>query len=448
MYPLLLLATLSGCRPDDPKSVLESGRVDVPVTAPRNVLMLSLDTFRRTAMGRYGGGADTPFLDGLAEEGIALDQHQTCSAWTYPGFTCALTGQMPYHFGIMPIIGRPLEEMPPLPEGTETLATRLAASGYQTSLINTNDHLGPYHGLDAGYGWYEILPDGDPATRVPADADAVVDHALARLRGGGVDPARPWMMHLHFIDPHAPHAPPEAYRGMLEGRPALPWDLTTVDGQVVYMRERDSLDEATRAEADLQIRLLYEAEIRFLDDQIGRLLAEMDAEGWLEETTVVVFNDHGEQFWERGLLGHGKFLYAEENDGVLLFWWKGVAPMAWSGGTSSLDLLPTLLSFLGLPVPEELPGHVAGHAPELRPRLGVVWDGGEAPAQTVTVGEQKLMYGWDGAIGLYARDTDPLELSNRYVPGDPSLEPMWRIMRSEVGKLRPAVQGYTPQGLP
>lgn len=406
-----------------------------------NVLMLSIDTLRRDALGRYGG-TETPVLDGLAARGVVMERHQTCSAWTYPGVACSLTGQLLYHFGFMPRIGTPGAEMPVLPEGTQTIATRLQASGVQTILLSTSDHLGLYHNTGMGYDLQERLDGGINGAQI------AVDRALEVARGPMLDRARPWLLHLHVKDPHAVYEPPAAYRGALEGRMALPWDLATSEGQAQFFREEHSLSAELREEARLQLRLLYDGEVRFMDAELGRLMAGLEGEGLMENTLVVVWNDHGEQFWEHADQGHDTSLHFAENDGVLIFAGAGLEPLAWTQGTTSLDLLPTMLHIFGLPDDDALPGYRIGMAPSDRPRIGALWPRGKAPTQSVTLGEDKLIYRWDGYLEFYQRDRDPTERRNVYDDAPPALEQMQQLLREEVEKMRPAVDGYTPIGLP
>lgn len=66
---------------------------------PRHLLMISIDTLRRDQLTRYGGHGNMPFLDGLLDEGVALDDHVACSNWTLHSTVCAMTGTYPELWG-------------------------------------------------------------------------------------------------------------------------------------------------------------------------------------------------------------------------------------------------------------------------------------------------------------------------------------------------------------
>ena len=203
-----------------------------------------------------------------------------------------------------------------------------------------------------------------------------------------------------------------------------------------------------RKEARAQLRLLYRGEIRYLDDEIRRLMETAEAEGLLSDALIVFWNDHGEQLWEHGERGHNNSLYAEENDGFLWFSGSDVEPVAWEDGTSSVDLLPTLLGFLGLEIPGGLRGVQLGDAEPERARLGVFWPPHDPPMQSVTIAETKLIYSWNGHHEAYRRGQDPGEQVDAYDPRDPIQAAEWEIIRAEAERMQPAVDGYRPHGIP
>ena len=415
-----------------------------PATVPiaKNLLMISIDTLRRDVIGRYGGGDDTPFLDELAGRGLALDRHDTCSAWTFPGSICAMSGRPPYYFGAMPRVdvGEGAEGTVPLPADAETLAVRLSAAGFQSLLTTTNLWIGPQTNLSIGYDRTVGSQD--------AQAGPQLDATLSLMEDGVIDLERPWFAHVHLRDPHSPYAPPASYLGELEGREALPWDLGTEKGFTDFQRARRSLSAEELAEAIVQIKIRYEGEVRYMDQEIRRFFTALEEKGLLTNTLVVVWSDHGEQFNEHGGFAHNNNLNVEENAGIALFSGPNVPATAWTGATTSIDLVPTILSLLGLPVPAELPGVVAGQATDDRPRTGVLWPTGLPPIQSVNIGTGKLIYHWWGRAGFYDRATDPEERTDIYDLQRADVQRAWEVMRAEVAALQPYVPEETPKGMP
>ena len=408
------------------------------VRAPsgQNLLMISIDTLRRTALGRYGGGGDTPYLDELAARSLALDRHQSCSAWTYPSVICAITGQFPHSLGFMPL-PTSMEDQPSLPSGTTTLAGVLVEGGYQTTLVTTSMWLSSAMDLDVGYQTEERV-----FNRTAAEVRAAVERVAAEQSA-----ARPWMIHAHFRDPHGPYEAPESYLKALEGRPELAWDLSTTEGEHAYQQQRANESEATRQEADQQMRIRYLAEVRYLDDELAAMMSTLEAGGHLDNTLVVVWSDHGEQFWEHDDFQHNRSLHAEENDAIFFISGPDVAAEAWTGPTSGVDIVPTVLQHLGQPIPTALAGCPVNKAEEDRPRFSVR-QSSDAVTQAVTVGRQKLIYDWSGSFLRFDRESDPEELLDLYQAGGEEEAALWRHLKPEVAALQQVLPKETPQGMP
>lgn len=151
------------------------------------------------------------------------------------------------------------------------------------------------------------------------------------------------------------------------------WACTT-DPIVV---ERPPVESLARA------RLAYRGELRYFDDTLAGLWADLDGRGLLDDTLVVFFTDHGEQQMERGVLDHGFELYAEENRSVAGFWAKTLVPGTWTGPTLHTDLPVTVLGLLGLP-------STGTGIP-----LGQALDHG-VPQLSIVRGDRQLHQDWDG----------------------------------------------------
>jgi len=432
MFPPLLLLTLStGCvAPDEPS--LPEGALRFAGGPPRRLLMLSIDTLRRDAVGRYGsaGESDTPFLDGLIGGGVALDDHVSCSSWTYPSMLCALSGRSTTDIGFEPLhdpAGEPL----PLPDGqVELLADQLGRAGFDTALVSTNPFIHDSFGMTSGYR-QRVLDTS-------LDAAGVVDHGLDLL--DGVDRER-WLLHLHFVDPHSPYDPPEAYLDGLDDLPPIGVDLTSYPAVEALADTWTSLppDEVDAIEAHARLR--YAGLARYVDDQIARLFSELDASGALDGTLVWLMTDHGEQFWEHDALGHGVSLYREENAAVAVFWSPDLIPGVWSSPTTHADLLPTALTALELDL---LPttGAPVGYAPPSRPLLAQIYQRG-VTRQAVIQGGDKLIFDWAGIWWLYTVG-DPGETRNHITEDPVRAAELWALLRPETEALQALYPDYAP----
>ena len=143
--------TETGTKPVGPQSVLQ---FDGP--APTNLVIISLDTTRRDYVGRYGKNGNTPNLDRILAEGVALDQHRSCSSWTAPSMTCVTTGFDPFALDWWPWSGD--ERVSGFDPDVPTLARMLRfQNGMYTSLVTSNPIFGPIFNLDAGFDETRVL---------------------------------------------------------------------------------------------------------------------------------------------------------------------------------------------------------------------------------------------------------------------------------------------------
>lgn len=399
---------------------------------PANLLVISIDTVQRAQLDRYSGLVSTPFLDGLVDASVVMDDLHACSAWTLPGISCASAGVRPEELGVLPHISRD-GVTGDLPDGTPTLAGELRAAGFQTSLVAANVYF-TSPPIAAGYDT-SVVEGGEFANWVTNQAIPAAE-ALA-----GADH---WMLHVHYLDPHLPYNPPEQYLGELEGRAALDYDLSSTPGMHELVDAWSTLDDATQAEVRAQLQIRYRGELSYVDDEVSRLWDALDAAGMLDDTLVLIWTDHGEQIFEHGSSGHAGSLYAEENDAFAAWWASGLAPVAWGEPTTQEDILPTTLVALGLSVPEGVSGSAAGLAPEDRPRFATLWQSGHAPAQAVQVGQKELIYEWEGPKRFFRRGHDPGQTENVYSPTDPDVIALWELLTPEVERVQAIATDETP----
>jgi len=403
---------------------------------PTNLLVISVDTLRRDAMGAYTGDGDTPTLDGLAAEGVLLTHHRTCSSWTYPGIICAMTGKTSEALGFAATVPDRTEDVVLVPTGTQTQASVLQALGYQTLLVSSNGYLAAGTGMIQGFtdAW---LGNGFPAAAITTEALDLVDSDL--------DLGQPWMLHVHYIDPHSPYDPPDEYLTGIEDLPEISYDLSTEEGTNEATNAYDSLDAETQAAVLAHMQLRYAGEVRYVDDQIAALMSALDERGALDDTLVLFWADHGEQLFEHGGRGHATSLFGEETDGAAFFWARGMTPGTWDGLTTSQDLAPTALSLMGVVPPEPMDGVVVGTRPEDTPIFAILTHNGRPPVQTVAVGDEKLVYTWSGKKAFFRRDSDPGEQDDVYAAADPDVIALWDLLSPEVAALEPLIGDWTPE---
>jgi len=361
---------------------------------PTNVLVLSLDTLRPELLGRYTGTDDTPVLDALLAGGVVLEDHQSCSDWTFAAMVCAQAGARGVDLGFAPV--RNNQSFTRLPDDVPLVSEHLSERGYQTAVVTSNSNFSPDVGLVRGFDEIRHL-SGAAATWVTEETLQAAD---------ALDPTRPWYLHAHYLDPHTPYNPPEEFIGELEGE--IDFDLNLRDGYRALSAHWYDLPADEQSLVLSHLRERYLAEYRYMDRQIGVLLEALESRGMLDDTLVIVFSDHGEQFWEHGAFGHGNSLHGEELAALAAFSAPGLPPATWDGPTRIEDIWPTAFEALGLPIPAGFDGVTAGLRGDdaLRRSLRVHKDGVSQSAESDGL---KLMYWWTGDWELYQVNADAAE---------------------------------------
>jgi arylsulfatase A-like enzyme len=331
--------------------------------AIERVVLVSIDTLRPDHLGAYGYARPTsPVLDALAARGVLFEDASSPSPWTLPAHASLLTGLYPGRHGVK---GHDRY----LPAAVPTLASLLGRAGWTTAAVVNSHNLGPRFGLDRGFQQFlyveEVAAQRAPTTRL-------VDQALAWLRRHR---DRPFFLFLHSYDVHSDYASlPEHERAFASPYDG-PADGTTA--QLIAFREGRVRLSARDAPHLVD---LYDAGIRQMDAELGRLLSALSAEGLAEGTLLVVTSDHGEEFFEHGGVLHGCTQYEEVVRVPLVVSGPGVAAgRRVAVPASLLDVMPTVLGRLGVAFPPGLDGE----------DLGGLLSGGARPglAERVLFGE-------------------------------------------------------------
>lgn len=333
-----------GCAPSGP-------------SAPPNVVLVVIDTLRADHLGSYGHTrAQTPRLDEFAARGTRFRMARATSSWTLPSTASILNGRYPAEHGA--------ERMTlTLNEKQLMMAEMLTAAGYDTAGFSANAAVvTPASGFAQGFARFDVLerrgdqsgPDpvwpssGQKPAAPDATADVVTDAALGWVSSRGAA-SRPYFLYVHYFDPHASYSPPRAYAERFGVRPDDP--LRGPEQALVMLKKTLSAPELAT------LRALYDAEIAFLDREVGRLLDGLGF-GRTRDTVFVITADHGEEFGEHGHMQHTKTLYEEVLHVPLLI---GGGDLL--GGqvvdvpVSLVSIFPTIAELARVVPPSGLPGH-------------------------------------------------------------------------------------------
>ncbi len=265
-----------------------------------NVLLVSIDSLRADHLGSYGYERDTsPTIDRLAREGVLFENAISPASWTVPAHMTLLTA-------LPPEVHQVSSHRRALHPAAVTLAEVLRDAGYRTAGFVSGPTVMSNYGFGQGFELYdETVAAMHRNPNRGITSPAIVERVAAYLdewdaSGRGA----PFFAFVHLWDVHYDYAPPAPYDRMFD--PDYTGDLTSEDF------ERNERLHAGMPERDLQhLIALYDGEIRFTDEHLGRIVEHLERLGVLDHTIVVVTSDHGDEFFEHGQKGHSKTLYDE-----------------------------------------------------------------------------------------------------------------------------------------
>ncbi|QDU67801.1 sulfatase [Engelhardtia mirabilis] len=309
-----------------------------------NVVYVVVDTLRADALSCYGyPRPTTPVLDAIAGEGTRFADFSSAAPWTKPSTATLLTGLYPGRHGAL-FHGASVR----IPKGERSLAEVFRDAGYRTAGFVTNPNVKRVFGFDRGFDDFFDSPVEDTLRRASIRASWIgaLASALSRhqfnwkyendvrqlnrhvRRWLDVQGDEPYFLYLHYIDPHAPYAPPAEFRRMFEN-----------DHGIVLHNERKRLVG----------RDLYDAEIRYADTGLGELIETLRGLGKWDETLFVLTSDHGEEWFEFDEQGHGYSLYQPVVGVPLIMHGPGVAAgLVVDTPVQMVDLPATVCDLAGL----------------------------------------------------------------------------------------------------
>lgn len=291
-----------------------------------NVLLVTFDTTRADHIGAYGAaGARTPVVDRLAAEGVLFENAYSSVPLTAPSHSTILTGKFPMAHGVRD------NGLFVLEPAQQTLAEILKARGYRTGAAIGGFPLVARYGLNQGFDFYDdrLTPAYDSPLAVAGapkrDTFSFEERRAARVNEAvfeWLDQAKgePFFLWVHYYDPHRPNDPPVPYDQLFADRP-------------------------------------YDGEIAYTDESLGTLLDRLKRDGLYDRTLVVMTADHGEGLGEHDELTHSYLLYDTTMHVPLVMRGPGVAAgRRVPGRVRLVDVAPTVLDALDVPVPADMQG--------------------------------------------------------------------------------------------
>ncbi len=320
-------------------------------TGDANVLLITVDTLRADHVGAYGyRQIRTPAIDALADTGVLFENAITPAVMTLPSHASILTGLYPPAHGIRDNGDFRLNQ------SILTLAESLRARGLFTGAVVGSFVLDSMFGLDQGFQSYDDTlpePQGNASFLAERPARAVTEAALRFLESA--QGAR-FFLWVHYFDPHHPYLAPSPFREQ-------------------YPRQG------------------YDAEIAYVDSEVGRLLAWLATAGARDKTLVVLVADHGEGLNDHGEHSHGVFIYDETIRVPMILSFPPHLPAGRRVGAtaSTVDLMPTILDLIRID-PREAGHEIQGTS--LWPLIALEESAGKGRPAYAEAMTPLLDYGW------------------------------------------------------
>jgi arylsulfatase A-like enzyme len=418
---------------------------------PRNVLIITNDQHRADALGCMGNPIiKTPAIDRLAGEGVIFDRHFVQAPQCVPSRAALHTGRYPH-------VNRTPSNLNRLPDTETTLATILTRAGYVTATVGElpfapTQFLGGFGTVVASTADHDALltAQGWKGARVAADRRGLLRDHEARSRAQfqaspvpwpealdetpffaekacafiAAHRQRPFFLHVNFRRPHHPFDPPAPYDRLYEGA-AFPASHKR-DGEMANkppghqkaLEQSVGFDLRTLTPTDLdRVKSYYYGMVTENDTHIGRIVDELNRQD-LARKTLVIFNaDHGEMLGDHGLLFKGGYFYDEVVRVPLILRAPGrvAAGKRIPALVEAIDVLPTILEVLGLPVPKGVQGRSLLPVIEGSGRGARAVHAEFANIKMIRTDRWKLVHYVRAPYGeLYDLQQDPYELMNRH----------------------------------
>jgi arylsulfatase A-like enzyme len=414
------------------------GRNALPVLPPQtpNVLLVVIDTLRADHLSGYGYDRKTsPNLDRIASEGTLFEWAIAPSSWTLASHASMFTGREVHeHLAD--------SEHPFLDTRYTTLAEQLGSSGFLTAGFSANVNWATRQaGLARGFLHFEDVfgPASDAVARTVLGKEIMaplVRHLgdripLGRKRASDVTNSftswldgvgdTPFFAFVNYFDTHSPYVAPLPYRTQF-----MTDRQRAIEGGFSFMPPLSAGGAADGADL---LSAGYDGAVAYVDAEIDRLLAALQARGQLNRTVVVITSDHGEAFADHGQFSHGHSLYADQIHVPLIVRFPGRVP----GGTrvsapvGLVDIPTTVLDLAGQEA-AAMPGHSlsrfwdrASARPDSAPVLSEVghrdgvpasWPISTGPVSSLILDDWHFIKQRGGEVLLFRFRDDARELKN------------------------------------
>lgn len=408
-----------------------------------HVIFIVIDSLRNDVLGKY---SVTPNLDQFEKKSIRFNQYYVNSAWTRPSTAIFLTGkyasEVPINFWDYPV--SEAETTAFYNSGIVSLPLLLGTNGYNATMLGNNPFLSSNRSIGADFGFASV----QDYSRIEKDTSRITNDAIQYWEKLKVKNRNEYFF-LNYNDPHKPYTPPEKFRARVR---IPPDEISSIDPR----------------------KIDYLGEVVFVDDELGKFFAHLKKISAWDNSLIIITSDHGEVMdphhaispftGTNTLFGHGQSLFKEDIHVPLLIKFPRKSNMYKYHGvkvdklTQSIDLFPTILSELGIPLPSGIRGIslqdvFEGIVPEDRSYYGETratqaYQTGDWKLQKKSYRFNRLGF-WKGHVGtekeyLYNLKEDPKERNPILDPANsPDHQSIYRNLKEKLESQVPPQSNYT-----
>lgn len=349
VFPILILLFLNGCNPS--KESKQKENILSKNSVKNSVLLISIDTLRADTLGCYGNPHNTsPNIDRLSKRALQYTSNYSSANLTTPSHMSIFSSLQPPTHGV----GIKLK----ISRAAPMLASILSEKGYATAAFTGGGYLSKSFGFSRGFQEYT---ETDPLKK---DWDfSFINNHIANWLNKQIQKQQPFFCFFHTYRVHDPYLPPSPIHKIFD--PDYDGKLISTKSEILnydklsYAKRRHlfwkRLDKYSKADIK-HLYSLYEGELYYTDIALCRLFKILNSLIKNNKLLIVILSDHGEEFKEHGKLHH-KDIYNEILHVPLLIDIpnkdKNIINTKLN---SSINVAPTILDFLSLPIPSTFQG--------------------------------------------------------------------------------------------
>jgi arylsulfatase A-like enzyme len=303
-----------------------------------NVILISVDSLRKDHIGIYGYEKNTtPNIDKFAKKSLVFTNAVGQSSWTLPSHISIFTSLYPSSHGV-PYIGYQLNK------NITMFHEFLKSQNYTSIAIINNVYLSSIFGFNRSFDFFN-----EQFANYTKNGKTITDVNKHFFDWLNKNHQKKFFAFIQYIDSHCPYIAHEKYFTNYQQE----------HEKYKYLEKKcaSSLKNYTPTKDEIQfMKKAYDSDIAFVDENLNELFKKLEVLGIINKTIIILTSDHGDQFMEHGGLEHAYTLYDEVISVPLIIWHPKLNTKIINTQVQLIDIMPTILDFLGLSIPNNIDG--------------------------------------------------------------------------------------------